>query len=751
MAKTRVYELGRELDLSTKEMMNLLHNLGITVKSHMSTLEEHEIELVRNRAGGRDQDALIQEKAEEKEKKGEKEAAGKSPGQPKVSTQDQQMKRVETRNPRALTTSVSKKPAKSEPLATLFHNKDFEHDEHEPAMPRRQRIRKRPSEERGFRKGKAHQKKLRAQVPIPTVRKKITLESDISVQELARAIGKTSSQVISKLMELGTMVTATQIVDIDTAAVVASELGVEVEIKQRQNLLELTEEADDPSQLVPRPPVVTVMGHVDHGKTSLLDAIRQTNVTEEEPGGITQHIGAYQVEVQGKKITFIDTPGHEAFTAMRARGAQATDIAVLVVAADDGVMPQTVEAINHAKAAGVPIVVALNKIDKADAQPDRIKQQLSDYGLIPEEWGGDTVVVPVSAVYKTNIDQLLEMILLVADLAELRANPNRPARGVIIEAELDRRQGPVATVLIKNGTLQLGDYVVAGPVYGRVRSMVNFKGERLKKAEPSTPVQVTGLSGVPEAGDQLRVVDSERVARQIAEAWHEERKQIEWAKAGRLSTQDLFDQMGKGSVKELSLIVKADTQGTAEALSQALSRLGNEEARVKVIHSGVGAVTETDVMLASASGAMIVAFDVRPDMNASKAAEKEKVEIRTYRIIYEALDEVKSKLSGLLEPQLKEVHLGRAEVRATFRVPKVGVVAGAYVVEGKLQHHARARLIRNGTIVHEGRIASLKRFKDDVKEVAQGFECGVGLSNFDDIKEGDIIEAFVIEEIKREL
>lgn len=749
MAKTRVYELGRELDLSTKEMMNLLHNLGITVKSHMSTLEEHEIELVKNRAGGRKQDTVTIEKEKEEKEKG-KEITPKNQVRPKAPAPSQPMKQPVNRNQKGAVAAANKKLAPNKPSPVLVSAREVERDEHEAATPRRQKIRKRPFEEKGFRKGRPRQKK-RAQTPIPAVRRKITLESDISVQELARAIGKTSGQVISKLMQLGTMATATQIIDIDTAAVVASELGVEVEIKQRQNLLELAEEVDNPSQLVSRPPVVTVMGHVDHGKTSLLDAIRQTNVTEEEPGGITQHIGAYQVEVLGKKITFIDTPGHEAFTAMRARGAQATDIAVLVVAADDGVMPQTVEAINHAKAAEVPIVVALNKVDKADAQPDRVKQQLSDYGLIPEEWGGDTVIVPVSAVYGTNIDQLLEMITLVADLAEFKANPNRPARGVIIEAELDRRQGPVATILVKNGTLHLGDYIVAGPVYGRVRSMVNFKGERLKKAEPSTPVQVTGLSGVPEAGDQLRVVDNERMARQIAEAWQEERKQVEWAKAGRLSTQDLFEQIGKGATKELSLIVKADTQGTAEALSQSLSRLGNEEARAKVIHSGVGAVTETDVMLASASGAMIVAFDVRPDMNAAKAAEKEKVEIRTYRIIYEALDEIKGRLSGLLEPELKEVHLGRAEVRATFRVPKIGVVAGAYVLEGKLQNHVKARLIRNGAIVHEGRIGSLKRFKEDVREVSQGFECGVGLSNFDDIKEGDVIEAFTVEEIKREL
>ncbi|MBC7104804.1 MAG: translation initiation factor IF-2, partial [Firmicutes bacterium] len=509
---------------------------------------------------------------------------------------------------------------------------------------------------------------------------------------------------------------------------------------------------EDPGLLEPRPAVVTVMGHVDHGKTSLLDAIRQTNVTATEAGGITQHIGAYQVEHAGRKITFIDTPGHEAFAAMRARGAKVTDVAVLVVAADDGVMPQTVEAINHCRAANVPIVVAINKIDKPDANPERVKQQLTEYGLVPEEWGGDTICVPVSAVRGDGLPELLEMILLVAEMLDLKANPQRPARGTVIEAQLDKGRGPVATVLVQTGTLEVGNVVVAGAAYGRVRAMMDHQGRRLKKAGPSVPVEVLGLSEVPQAGDAFYVVEDERFARQVAARRQLKRREEELkATAGRTTLDEFLKQGATGQVKELPIIIKGDVHGTVEALRAALERLGTDEVRVNVIHSGVGAITETDIMLASASRAIILGFNVRPDVNARRAAEAERVDIRLYRVIYDVVNDVKAALSGLLEPEYREAFLGRAEVRKIFKVSKVGTIAGCYVHEGKVTRDAKVRLVRDGVVVYEGQIDSLKRFKDDVREVPQGFECGLTLERFNDIEEGDIIEAYTIETIKREL
>ncbi|MGI5859491.1 MAG: translation initiation factor IF-2, partial [Tepidanaerobacteraceae bacterium] len=515
-----------------------------------------------------------------------------------------------------------------------------------------------------------------------------------------------------------------------------------------QNQL-VKEVCDDPKDMKFRPPVVTVMGHVDHGKTSLLDAIRQTNVTTQEAGGITQHIGASEVEVNGKKVVFLDTPGHEAFTSMRARGAKVTDIAILIVAADDGVMPQTVEAVNHAKAAGVPMIVAINKIDKPTANPDRIKQQLAEYGLIPEEWGGDTIFVNVSAKAKTGIDQLLEMVLLVAEMAELKANYTCNAHGVIIEAKLDKGRGPIATVLVQRGTLKIGNGIVAGTAYGRVRALFNSHGKRVKEAGPSIPVEVLGLSEVPTAGDILTAVSTEKEAKAIADDQMNIQKETEYATPKRISLNQLFERVQKGEVKDLNLIVKADVQGSIEALKQALEKCSCDEVQVKIIHGGVGAITESDVMLASASDAIIIGFNVRPDSNAKKMAEKEQIDIRTYRIIYDVVDDIQSALKGMLEPEYEEVVLGRAEVRALFKVPAIGTVAGCFVSEGKITRNSQIRVIRQGIVVYEGKIASLKRFKDDVREVMSGYECGIGLDKFNDIKEQDVFEAFINKPVER--
>lgn len=583
----------------------------------------------------------------------------------------------------------------------------------------------------------------------PPKPKVIKLGESITVKELASKLGREVSEVIKKLMMLGIMASINQEVDLDTATLLAGEFGVEVvELPPEEDPTEIPEIEDDEASLVLRPPVVTVMGHVDHGKTSLLDSIRQTHVTDQEAGGITQHIGAYQVVSHGKKIVFLDTPGHEAFTAMRARGAQVTDIAILVVAADDGVMPQTIEAINHAKSAKVPIIVAINKMDRPGANPDRVKQQLSDHGLIPEDWGGDTIMVPVSAHKKTGINELLEMILLVAEMQEIKANPNRFAYGTIIEAQLDKGRGPVATVLVQKGTLHIGDSIIAGVAYGKVRAMVNDRGEKVKKAEPSTPVEVLGLTDVPQAGDILAAVD-EKIARAVAEKRIAKKRTEEMQHSQKVSLDDLFKQIQEGNIKDLNIVIKADVQGSIEALRQALIALNEntKEVRVSIVHAGVGAINESDVMLASASNALIIGFNVRPDANARKSAENEKIDIRTYRVIYEAINDVEAAMTGMLAPEYKEVVLGRVEIRKVFSIAKA-VVAGAYVLEGKITSSSQIRIIRDGIVVHEGTIESLRRFKDDVKEVAAGYECGISVEKFRDIKEGDVIEAFIMEEVK---
>ncbi|WP_422445731.1 translation initiation factor IF-2 [Thermoanaerobacterium sp. DL9XJH110] len=666
MTKLRVYELAKQLGVSSKKLIWILEDLDVNVKNHMSTLEDDTAQLIID---------LINE-----------EVSKNAP-----------------------------KPDKTGEAVAV----------------------------------KAEKAEKKVEEPIESKMKTITLPDKISVKELGSRLNIEPVKIIKRLMDFGLMVNINAEIDFESAKNLAKEFGFDAERENEGVDNILSEEQDDPKDLKPRPPVVTVMGHVDHGKTSLLDAIRKTNVTAQEAGGITQHIGASQVEINGKSIIFLDTPGHEAFTAMRARGAKVTDIAVLVVAADDGVMPQTVEAINHAKAAGVPIIVAINKIDKPTANPERVKQQLAEYSLIPEEWGGDTVFVNVSAKTREGIDHLLEMILLVAEMSELKANYNAKARGVIIESKLDKGRGPVATVLIQRGTLKVGDPVLAGTAYGKVRALFDSRGKKIKSAGPSIPVEVVGLSEVPNAGDILRVVSSEKEAKEAAENRKQLHRETELTTPQKISLNQLFEKMQKGEVKELNIIVKADVQGSIEALKQALEKCSTDKVQVKIIHCGVGAITESDIMLASASNAIIIGFNVRPDSNAKKLAEREHIDIRTYRIIYDVVDDIQAAMKGMLEPQYEEVVLGRAEVRALFKVPTVGVVAGCFVTEGKITRNAQIRVLRNGVVVHEGRIASLKRFKDDVREVVSGFECGIGLEKFNDIKERDVLEAFIIKPVER--
>ncbi|MDR9757570.1 MAG: translation initiation factor IF-2 [Thermacetogeniaceae bacterium] len=713
MAKIRIHELAKELKINSKDLVAQLQQMGYAVKNHMSTIEENDVGQIRR--------ALKIKGTIEKKGKGAKD-----------------------------------------------YKKDKSHDDSEKdyrkrAQARKEEIRQKKEQDQrkvlakvrnNFRgKGKKKRKDSNRSVEDSKELKKIIIEEQITVQELANLMHVNGAEVIKKLIDLGVMATINQVIDSDTATLVASEFGIDTVVRDEMVELEaaLNDLPDKPEDLRPKPPVITVMGHVDHGKTSLLDFIRHTDVIATEAGGITQHIGAYQIETKGKKITFLDTPGHEAFTTMRARGAQVTDIAVLVVAADDGVMPQTVEAINHAKAANVPIVVAINKMDKPAANPDHVKQQLAEYGLVPEEWGGNTICVPVSAKKGTGIDQLLEMLLLVAEMEEYKANPFCPARGTVIEAELDKGRGPVATVLIQKGTLSVGDHILVGTAFGNVRAMYDFKGRRIKKALPGTPVAILGLSEVPAAGDLLYAVADEKTARQIAEKRLDKKRKMENVVPERVTLDDLFNQIKEGKVKELNLVVKADVQGSVEALIQALNKLNDREVRINIIHSGVGAITETDVMLASASNALIIGFNVRPDTNAKKAAETQNIEMRLYRVIYEALDDIKAALEGMLEPIYKEVSIGRAEVRELFHIPKVGTIAGCNVLEGKVVRNGSVRLIREGVVVYEGKVDSLKRFKNDAREVAQGHDCGIGLDRFQDIKIGDILEVYEMEEIKREL
>lgn len=586
---------------------------------------------------------------------------------------------------------------------------------------------------------------------MPPVQRKVVLTGPVQVKELADMLGTKATELIKRLINLGVMVGVNHEIDKETAAIVASEMGATVEerasrIEQEEILLQ--GESDPQASLKPRPPVVTVMGHVDHGKTSLLDRIRSSRVTQSEAGGITQHIGASVVDWQDRAVVFLDTPGHEAFTAMRARGAQVTDIAVLVVAANDGVMPQTIEAINHAKAAHVPIVVAVNKMDLPDANPDRVRNELAEQGLVSDSWGGDTMMVPVSARTGDGLSDLLDAILFQADLLELKANPDRAADGTVIEAKLDKGRGPVATILVKRGTLNVGDIFVSGAVFGRVRALINDRGQRVKQMGPSMPVEVLGFNNVPEAGDDFVILEDEKQAKSVADARASRVRQASDPGQRGVSLDEFMQRLKDEEIRDLNLVIKADVQGSAEALSQAVSKITNEEARVRVLHTGVGTVTESDVMLAQASGAIIIGFGVGVESKARQLGEREKVDVRQYRVIYEVVDDIQQALTGMLTPKFKEIILGRAEVREVFRVPKIGAVGGCYVTEGKILRSGQVRILRNGVVVHEGPIGSLKRFKDDVREVATGFECGIGLEKFNDIKVGDILEVFTQEEVK---
>lgn len=594
----------------------------------------------------------------------------------------------------------------------------------------------------------------KTEITTPRASKRVVRISEvITVGELAKAMGVKAGEIIKKLMDSGMMATINQVLDFDTASLIASDFEYNVEnvAFDAESVLEEGHETQADEHMQPRPPVVTIMGHVDHGKTSLLDAIRQTNVTAQEAGGITQHIGAYSVDVHGKQVTFLDTPGHEAFTAMRARGAKVTDIVVLVVAADDGVMPQTVEAINHARAANVPIIVAINKIDKPEANIDRIKQNLTDYGLVAEDWGGDTICVPVSAKTKEGVPQILEMLLLQAEVLELKANPDKLARGTIVEAKLDRGRGPVATVLVQEGTLKGGDPFVCGGNYGRVRAMVDDKGRKVEAAGPSTPVEILGLQGIPDAGNSFVAVADEATARQVAEHRRGKQREASLVKTAKVSLEDLYQQIQAGDVKELRVVIKADVQGSVEALSDALSRLSTDEVRLNVLHASVGGITESDVLLASASNAVVIGFNVRPEAKATEIAEREGVDVRLYTVIYDALNDVRDAMEGLLEPTVREKTVGRAEVRQVFNIPSAGVVAGSFVVDGKITRNASARLVRDHVVVYTGKVTSLRRFKEDAREVQSGYECGIGLENYQDVKTGDTIEVFETERVARRL
>ncbi|ACL69541.1 translation initiation factor IF-2 [Halothermothrix orenii] len=686
MSKIRVYKLAKELGKSSKELVNILNDLGVEVSSHMSTVEDETAELVKG---------MLQEEDKPEEKISKKEPDKKD--------------RKKTKGKKQMTRTATQKEG------TEHGQKDTDRRE-----------------------------------------MRVTVNPPLSVKELAEKADIPVNRIIKTLIGLGVMATVNHQIDEEIVKKLIDKMNLKIKISQGEDKEEKpdkvqTDIKDKPEDLELRPPIVTVMGHVDHGKTTLLDVIRETRVAESEAGGITQHIGAYQAVVQNKKITFIDTPGHEAFTAMRARGARLTDIAILVVAADDGVMPQTVEAINHAKAADIPIIVAINKVDKSNAQPDMVKQQLTEHGLVPEDWGGDTICVPISALKKKNIDELLEMVLLVAEMEELKANPDRPAEGVIVESQLDKGRGPVATVLVKNGTLKVGDPILAGYTHGKVRAMINDQGKRIKEALPSTPVEVLGFSDVPAAGDYVQVLEDEKEARAIAEERLQKKQERDLQHDGRISLDGLYQQIKEGGVKELNLIIKGDVHGSIEALRESLVKLSTDEVTVNIIHTGVGAINETDVNLASASNAIIIGFNVRPDSNARKLAEREKVEIKTYRVIYKIIEDLKDAMAGMLEPELKEEVTGRAEVRATFKVPNVGTVAGLYVKEGFINRNNKVRLLRDGVVVYEGDIASLKRFKNDVREVKEGYECGLGIEGYNDIKEGDQIETYTYREIKRTL
>ena len=818
VAKTKVHDIAKELNVTSKDIIEKLASVGVEVKSHQSVLETEQLGMVLDiytQLHDMGDAKLVkpvkevkEEKAEVKEEKKEEKKPEQKP-EPKEEKQPAPKPKAEKpaeRKPEKKETAKPAPAAEKKPVKENKkpENKPVKRKKEEPARPA-ETIEQIEQTENAFvveaktdvryvdtrtstadlekietterlesmvddnmnkleggrskkkKKNKNREKQMQQETkrPAPGPEEKapeiVEIPEEITVGELAQRLDKSAAEIVKKLLMLGIMATITQTIDYDTAALIAEEMGIEVKkevVLTKEDIL-FSEEEDRPEDLVPRPPVVVVMGHVDHGKTSLLDAIRNTSVISTEAGGITQHIGAYSVRLNDRDITFLDTPGHEAFTTMRARGAQVTDVAILVVAADDGIMPQTIEAINHARAAGVTIVVAINKIDKENANVERVKQMLVEQELIPEEWGGDTVCVEISAKKNINIDGLLEMVLLIADMKELKANPNKPAKGTVIEAQIDKGRGPVATVLVQEGTLNVGDIVIAGTAVGHVRAMVNDKGRRVKTAGPSTPVEILGLSEAPSGGDNFRVVKDEKLARDVAEARRREQKENQFNSTVKVSLDNLFSQIDEGNMKELDVIIKADVQGSVEAVRQSLEKLSNDEVRVRAIHGGVGAINESDVMLANASNAIIVGFNVRPDAGAVSAAERQEVDIRLYRVIYQAIEEIEAAMKGMLDPEYKEVVIGHAEVRQTFKVSGIGTIAGAYVTDGKITRNAQIRIVRDGIVVHEGEIDSLRRFKDDVKEVAESFECGIGIEKFNDIKDGDVLECFVMEEIKR--
>ncbi|MCA0983286.1 translation initiation factor IF-2 [Halobacillus yeomjeoni] len=689
MSKMRVYEYAKKNEVTSKQVINQLKEMNVEVSNHMSTLDDDVAKKLDQTFG--------------KEKAPEKKQDNKPKNEKKSSNKNNQ------------------KPANQKNNRNKQRNNQNQQQQQPP-------------------------KKNKKQTP-----EKVTYSGSLTVGELAEKLNKDSSEIIKKLMFLGVMATKNQDLDPDSIELICEEFGVEVEeevIVDETDIENMTFE-DDPADLQERPAVVTIMGHVDHGKTTLLDRIRDTKVTEGEAGGITQHIGAYQIEENDKKITFLDTPGHAAFTSMRSRGAQVTDIAILVVAADDGVMPQTKEAISHAKAAGVPIIVAVNKMDKEGANPDRVMQELMEYELISEDYGGETIFVKMSAVQGEGIDELLEMIVLVSEMEELKANPNRPAYGTVIEAELDKGRGPVATLLVQNGTLNVSDSLVVGNTFGRVRAMVNDIGRRVKVAGPSTPVEITGLNNVPQAGDRFLVFEDEKKARSVGEARAQKQLEENRSANAKVSLDDLFEQIKQGDIKDINLIIKGDVQGSVEALAGSLEKIDVEGVKVKIIHTGVGAITESDVTLASASNGIIIGFNVRPDGNARKAAESEDVEIRLHNIIYKVMEEIEAAMKGMLDPVFEEKIIGQVEVRDIFKVSKVGTIAGSYVTEGKVTRNSGIRVIRDGVVIYEGEIDALKRYKDDAKEVMQGYECGITIKNFNDIKVGDIIEPYEMQEVER--
>lgn len=715
MKKIRVYELARELGISSKDLIEKIVSLDITVSNHMSALEDEDARIIKSLLSEEEEGNIVGEKFDDIDE-----------------------------NIKDSNKIISKRDVEEdEKIVKEIENRDNT----------KQRNKKQRNKNKVKNNSMSKENTIISKEGNEVV---IEIEDNIIVKDLADKIGVSPSQIISKLIGLGVMVNQNQSIDSDIAIIVAEEFGIELTIKEASKEIQESIEdefnldyEDNPEDLKSRAPIVTVMGHVDHGKTSLLDAIKETSVTKSEAGGITQHIGAYAVNINNRKICFLDTPGHEAFTSMRARGAQVTDIAILVVAADDGVMPQTIEAINHAKAAKVPIIVAINKMDKPTANVDRIKQELVENALVPEDWGGDTITVPVSAKNRQGIEELLEMILLVAEIQELKANPNRNAVGTIVEAQLDKGKGPLATVLVQKGTLEVGDMVISGSAFGRVRAMLDDKGKRVKKAGPSTPVVILGLSEVPNAGDLLYEVDDEKTARSLAEKSKEATRAEQMKADQKVSLDDLFERIKLGEIKDLNIIIKADVRGSMEALKQSLEKLDTDEVKTNIIHGGVGGITESDIILASASNAIVVGFNVRPNLNAIEVAKREKVDVRTYRVIYEAIEDIQAAIKGMHAPKIVEEVIGRAEVRATFRLPNGSTIAGIYVLDGKIARNGKIRLLRNDIVIFEGGVSSLKRFKDDAREVLSGYEAGLGLENYNDIKEGDLLEAYVLKEVEK--